>query len=179
LKYIGRGLRYLNNALKLLKTEKDTAMFPTLEQRLVALQRTLAEATTLCPCFGKDMCKVCGVVEGYSGHHDTSTNPDDPCLVCQGTGEVARFPEDREYCPFCGGDTTSPCEDCDDRHYMVRAGDSADGLAGLSVDQAQEWVTKFETWLEDFYVAGPMPSALEIRVKELELIRDAAGLEEE
>lgn len=130
-----------------------------------AMNRVLAGVTRECPA-----CKGAKNVE------------DDACPRCLsaqtglGTGRIARFPGFRQYCDFCGGDETSPCEDCDDKHYLVRAGGLHDALARLPVLDALDVLRTFSQWvwlMDD----APMPSAPEILAKSLELVIKVAGLE--
>jgi hypothetical protein len=81
-------------------------------------------------------------------------------------------PTDKDY---------DPCTHCNGRGWQVRAGDSADGLAGLTTAEALGAVGDLYEWIDCLPCgpADPMPSALEIRVKELELICDAAGLDDD
>jgi hypothetical protein len=60
----------------------------------------------------------------------------------------------------------------------------ADGLAGLTYGQADRVFKNLRAYYWNWEPAfegkkAPMPSALEIRVKELELICDAAGLDDD
>jgi hypothetical protein len=135
-----------------------------LKQRLATLQATLAEAMKACPeCEGT--CISLGAV----------------CdLGCQGTGEVAMFPEFRQVCKCRHLMRSCLCPD--KQGWQVCAGDLADGLAGLTYGQADRVFKNLRAYYWNWEPAfegkkAPMPSALEIRVKELELICDVAGLE--
>jgi hypothetical protein len=158
------------------------------EQRLAALYATLAKATTACPGPIPEL--ACTLSKN---------------CYCKGTFEVARFPGFRQMCEHKDKLGWPPkesinvlgawrCRDCGARAYLekgkrhptwipgtgwqVRAGDSADGLAGLGVNDAYKVTMLKGRWISFYYDEHlAMPSALKIRVKELELICIEAGLE--
>ena len=137
-------------------------------QQLAACYETLAKETVECP-----YCPI--ALAAIMSPEELKTLP--PCSACQGSGRVARFPGFRHTpCDFCGGDETSPCEDCDDKRYLVRAGGLHDALAGLDGGEKWKWFRLMP--LAENGVVGPYkPSASEILLAGLRGVIEVAGLE--
>lgn len=137
-----------------------------LTAQIAVLNRVLAEATKEhLACQGE------GTYD-YVGHSSGIETDDCPEPECK-DGRVARFPGFRlTPCHFCGGDTTSPCEDCDDKRYLIRAGGLEDALAGLTRLEAAEVLDSIVVDVGD----DSMPSADVILLKGLELVVEVAGL---
>ena len=146
---------------------------------IAALNRVLADATVECPVL---WCEQAGgqtfLYEGpiLEGCLPCKRHPTD--CICQGTGRIARFKGFRHTpCDFCGGDTTSPCEDCDDKRYLVRAGGLEDGLAGLPKAGLHQWDIRFHQWILELPSDIPaMPNRDAIRLKGLRLVCLQANL---
>lgn len=124
-------------------------------ERLAALNAVLAEATKACPELHP--------WDGPPPYDRSKPHSLDCKGICQGTGEVARFPEFRQVCERCHGDgwlnedDISISQEFRDKHpdwykgcwgcggfgqekrgrrWLVRAGHLEDALAGLTKGQA-------------------------------------------
>ena len=133
-----------------------------LTAKIAALNAVLAEATEACPD-----CSYHGIATVGA-----------PCDTCKGTGRIARFPEFRQECARCFGNSwicgpDKPSDGCGGRRWQVRAGGLEGGLAGLSTDGMALTLGMLAGWRRQ----GDKPFASEILLEGLRLVIQVGGLE--
>lgn len=168
-----------------------TATTPDLTGRLGALSATLAKATKACP----------GRVRVNHGHDNdgqmvyTDVHPEF-CDDCQGTDEVAMFPEFRQVCDkhwmraptgklypgwithkgWLRSDVHGAECICNGLGWEISAGSMADGLAGLTPEQKVNFAGRFQALAYHWENQRAEPDAGTIEAKALELVAKIKNL---